>query len=163
MTRVAPLASSLAILAGAFLLTACGGSDADPSTVALPSSVSLANSAATSAKVTSATTAPSVAIGSTSGVITLTGDFTGKMTTNLCSGSIMSVTVVVDGDSTKYLGSISAKSAGFIGPSGGTFVAISTFPTVSADGRTFTLDHVALYDPTLTKKTVTATGTLVCP
>ena len=97
--------------------------------------------------------------------VTFSGDFSGTMTLGLCAGSGGSLQVHVNGDSTKYLGSVSGTSMGFVGPDGGPF-GIPTGgkkPTAAADGNSFDVTGVVLSDPTLTQKKITVSGTLHCP
>jgi hypothetical protein len=96
---------------------------------------------------------------------TFSGDFSGTMTLGLCTGGIGSLQVTVTGDSNTYLGSVSGKSMGFVGPAGGPFAV----PTggqeakAAADGNSFDVTGVVLKDDTLTHKSITVKGTLTCP
>jgi hypothetical protein len=93
------------------------------------------------------------------------GDYAGTISPNNCaSPGIMSIAVTIDG--TKYNGSISAKSAGFVGPDAVEFATAldkdPALPTVSSDGNTFTLASVRVYD-LIGGKSVVLDGTLTCP
>jgi hypothetical protein len=135
--------------------------------LALVSAVSVAgcksSSAAGSGGGGTSTAAAVAAGGSTA---TFSGDFSGTMSLNLCTaGNIGSLKVKVNGDSTVYLGSVSATSMGFVGPAGGPFTLTETSkkPTASSDGTTFDVTGVVLSDETLTHKSITVSGTLHCP
>jgi hypothetical protein len=133
------------------------------SVVALAACKSDTTSAANGAAPTGAATTAAVQGGGASA--TFSGDLSGTMTLGLCTGSIGSLQVHVTGDDTKYLGSVSGRSMGFIGPDGGPF-GIPTggqLPTAAADGNSFDVTGVVLSDTTLTQKKITVSGTLHCP
>ncbi len=96
---------------------------------------------------------------------TFSGDFSGTMTLGLCTGGIGSLQVTVKGDSTTYLGSVSGKSMGFVGPGGGPFAVPvgGQEAKAAADGNSFDVTGMVLKDDTLTHKSVTVKGTLTCP
>lgn len=103
--------------------------------------------------------------GATAPTASFSGDLSGTMTLGLCTGGIGSLQVTVSGDSNTYVGSVSGKSMGFVGPGGGPF-AVPTGgqdPTAASDGNSFDVNGVVLKDNTLTHKSITVKGTLTCP
>ncbi|MFL6059692.1 MAG: hypothetical protein ACJ72E_00570 [Marmoricola sp.] len=130
--------------------------------VATGCSSSTPTSAPTSTPPTSGITAPSSA--APAGTITLSGDLDGTATASLCTSGVASVQVKIDGDDSTYVGSISARSFGFVGPDAADYSLKkgAVLPTASADGTSFSVGGATLVD-LVSGKTVTATGTVTCP
>ena len=104
--------------------------------------------------------------GGTSATATFTGDITGTIQMNLCTDSgADSIFVLITGDSTKYLGNVSADGVGFVGPDAADWARdLDKDPTqpVAITGGTggYSVDGVHVYSGT---KEITLSGKLVCP
>lgn len=102
---------------------------------------------------------------------TFSGDISGTVSMNLCTDSgADSITVLVKGDSQKYLGSVSATGLGFLGPDGHAFARDLGKSTVmpkaiSGEPGGYSVDGVqAFYElPGDTPQSITFSGKLVCP
>jgi hypothetical protein len=95
----------------------------------------------------------------------VSGDYTGTIEPNNCASTgAMAIFVVIG--KTKYLGTLTAKEASFVGPDAVEFTTIAdkdpALPTISSDGNTFSLSSVHVYD-LIGGKSAVFDGTLTCP
>lgn len=97
---------------------------------------------------------------------TFAGDITGTIEMNLCTDSgADSIFVLIKGDSTKYLGNVSADGVGFVGPKAVDWARdLDKDPTkpVAITGGTggYSVDGVHVYSDS---QEITLSGKLVCP
>ncbi len=102
---------------------------------------------------------------------TFTGDLTGTMTVNLCTDAgDASIFVKVDGDSTQYLGTVTATQLSFIGPEAQAWAPDHTkdptVPTkITSGSGGFSVDGVhAYYElPGQASKEIVVSGKILCP
>ena len=95
---------------------------------------------------------------------TFRGAASGYVVLGACSSAADSIIVRFDGHPAKYAGSITPTSMGFVGPGAAPWVLdASTKPAASADATRYVLDGVRLHDTAHPSRTITLTGTVVCP
>ena len=102
----------------------------------------------------------------TAATATFTGDITGSIQMNLCTDSgADSIFILVKGDSTKYLGSVSPDGVGFIGPKAAAWARdLDKDPTkpqaITGGTGGYSVDGVHVYSG---GQEITLSGKLVCP
>lgn len=108
--------------------------------------------------------------GGAAATATFTGDLTGTIAMNLCTDSgVDSIFVFVKGDTTKYLGSVSADDLGFVGPDAKDWSidkGAGVAPVALSGGSGgYTVDGVKVHYnlPGSPVQEITVTGKLVCP